>query len=306
MAEVIATVLEVGPFKKEQSAKVNEILEELGGDFEPVFDPDRSSSEDGEYLTLDLGGVNYGVWGLTEPAPGRIDPLIRAGIPYILHDFGKDGVGSGTDASWHPNYGDEVKFRQRDTEGRLVLSEEAIGRIGPSSNEELGQAVRGYFATPGSPVATAGWDVWKYDYERQVEKRQRLIDSSGGGEDRKITDELRQEVVDAVEADEPAVHLVGSIGRGFAAYGPYASASEALDRHEPQIEQILEVVDLTMRDDDRLSAGDIDADHFGAVWVTGNLADGYWARGIYRTIEAAIEGNDGKDGFVLALTGPLR
>ena len=56
----------------------------------------------------------------------------------------------------------------------------------------------------------------------------------------------------------------------------------------------------------QLTAEDIDEDHFGVIWVAGNLVDGFTARGIYRDVDAAVESNDGKDGFTVALIGPLQ
>lgn len=48
---------------------------------------------------------------------------------------------------------------------------------------------------------------------------------------------------------------------GFAAYGPYKDRTEAMDRHEPEIDEILTIFDRDVREEDQLTADDIDPEH---------------------------------------------
>ena len=109
----------------------------------------------------------------------------------------------------------------------------------------------------------------------------------------------------AVNAAEPAVHLIGSMENGFQAYGPYEDREDAQLQHEPEIEQILTIFDRDIRPEDTLREEDAAEGNYGALWASGDLVDGFRLRGIYRDIQAAIESNDGKDGFVVVMVGQL-
>lgn len=69
--------------------------------------------------------------------------------------------------AWHPSYGEFVKHRERNDDSEIVLPESRLKLIPPCSTDELGRAVKAYFAEPGSPDADAGWPLWEKDYERR-------------------------------------------------------------------------------------------------------------------------------------------
>ena len=304
MAEEIWTGLEIGPFEQSKLDDVMEGVKSIIVEYGSENDPEVSSLEDGTYVTLLLGHQNYGASNMFGQ-PGRINELMEIEVPYALYDDGKSGVGLGSDFSWHPSYGEFVKHRERNIDSELTLSLSRMKLMGPVSNEELGKAVRAYFSTPGHPEAAEGWAIWKDNYERPTERVQRLYEASML-EAEEFTEERRKEVLEAAEAKEPAIHLVGNVESGYSAYGPYKSRDIAADRHEPELEELLTVFEQPSRPEDCLGAEDIDKHHFGAIWVSGNLIEGHSARGIYRNAETAVEANDGKDGFVVCLIGPLQ
>lgn len=310
MAEEIWTGLEIGPFEQSKFDDVMEVVKSIIIEYGSENDPEVASRDDGTYVTLLLGHQNYGA-GNMFAHPGRIEELMEIEVPYALYDDGKSGVGLGSDYSWHPSYGEFVKHRERNIDSELTLSLSRMKLMGPVSNEELGKAVRAYFSEPGDPEAADGWAIWEDDYERPAERLQRFYEKQGHNkgsltEEDRFDEDLRTQVLEAATAKEPAVHLIGNIESGYSAYGPYKSRDVAADRHEPELEELLTVFDHPSRTEDCLGADDIDKHHFGAIWVSGNLTEGHSARGIYRNAETAVEANDGKDGFVVCLIGPLQ
>ena len=151
----------MGPFKEQQKEAVLNTIRKLTTDFEPEFEPEFSEAGNEVCLTVDFGAVNYGTFYMAEG--GRIEGLIELKVPYVLRDDGNQGFRTGQNFSWHPEYGDVVRYREEDGFGNVALTAAGVARLGPMSNEEFGKGVRAYFAIPGSKEASAGWPVWDDD-----------------------------------------------------------------------------------------------------------------------------------------------
>ena len=164
MAEEIWTGIEIGPFDNSKLDDVMAALKSITDEYEYGYEnrPEVRKDDDGVRIVMTFGHVNYGASNMFEPL-GRVASLMDLEVPYALHDDGKPGVGVGSDFSWHPSYGEFVKHRERNIDSELVLSERRFKMIGPVSDEDLGKAVRAYFAEPGSQDATDGWPIWKQD-----------------------------------------------------------------------------------------------------------------------------------------------
>ena len=227
MADSFWTNLLVGPYDQSKHDQVKAAIEQIADEWQyEGFDPETTHSDDGQVsVKLEIGHVKDGAGRMFSPE-GSISSLIELGVPYVLYDEGHWGQRPGVDYSWHPEYGDTIRIGERNTQGDKVLPSHALSILSPRSNEELGKAVRAYFAEAGSEATKAGWSIWEEDYEAPSIKANRLMlaarsERREGAPTPPATDKEVAETLAAVAADEPAVHLLGGIDQGFTAFGPY-------------------------------------------------------------------------------------
>ena len=161
MGDRMHVELVVGPLTQTQMNGLPDVMDEFLRDLGLEYQPEILES-DSSRVKFVIEEANYGIQCL-EAGNGRLQFLIDESIPYRVTDDG-GAYQDGTDATWHPNFGEEwVLRRVADSKCRIVLSESLIDLLQGIDYEGVGRLALALTRTdPSDPELAEAFQFIRY------------------------------------------------------------------------------------------------------------------------------------------------